>query len=373
MSDPKRDVKWVPEHIEALSPYQPGKPIEELERELGITGAIKLASNENPLGPSPLGIAAAQRSLAESNRYPDGAGHRLRVALAARFGVSTEEVGLGGGSNELIVLLVRNFCRPGVDEVVTHRYAFFMYKVSCGAHGVKLVESAVGDDLACDVDALADAVTDRTRVVLLPNPNNPTGSYVPRAAFERLLARLPAHVVLVCDEAYFEYAETLADYPVAEKYRGKTACKIVTLRTFSKAYGLAALRVGYAIADKDVIGYLNRVRMPFNVSTPAQEAALAALGDTAHVARSRQVNADGLVQLMNGLAQLDVRAFPSAGNFVLVDLRREAGPVYQALLKKGVIVRPLAPSGLLRHVRISVSTAEENARALAALAEVLKA
>ena len=373
MSEPsKTSMKWVPDYIEALSPYQPGKPIEELERELGITGAIKLASNENPLGPSPLGLAAAQRALAESNRYPDGAGHRLRVALATRFGVGTDEVGLGGGSNELIDLLVRTFCRPGIDEVVTHRYAFFMYRVSCGAHGVKLIESSVGDDLACDVDTMADAVTEKTRLVLLPNPNNPTGSYVPRAAFERLLAKLPAHVVLVCDEAYFEYAETLADYPVAEKYRGKTACKLVTLRTFSKAYGLAALRVGYAIADKDVIGYLNRVRMPFNVSTPAQEAALAALGDTAHVARSRQVNADGLVQLMNGLSRLDVRAFPSAGNFVLVDLRREAQPIYQALLRLGVIVRPLAPSGLLRHVRISVSTTEENARALAALAEVLR-
>ncbi len=366
------EIKWVPPYIEALSPYQPGKPIEELERELGITGAIKVASNENPLGPSPLGLAAAARALADCNRYPDGAGHRLRLALAARAGVTPEEVGLGGGSNELIDLIVRTFCRPGIDEVVTHQYAFFMYRVSCGAHGVKLIESSVGDDLACDVDTLAAAVSERTKVVLLPNPNNPTGSYVPRAAFERLLGKLPAHVLLVVDEAYFEYAETLADYPVAEKYRGKTVPRMVTLRTFSKAYGLAGLRVGYAIADQDIIGYLNRVRMPFNVSTPAQEAALAALDDRAHVERSRQVNADGLVQLTNGLARLDVRAFPSAGNFVLVDLRREAGPIYQALLRKGVIVRPLAPSGLLRHVRISVSTSEENARTLAALAEVLK-
>jgi histidinol-phosphate aminotransferase len=365
-------MKWVPPYIEALSPYVPGKPIEELERELGITGAIKVASNENPLGPSPLGLVAAARALADSNRYPDGAGHRLRVALAARAHVTPAEVGLGAGSNEIIDLIVRTFCRPGIDEVVTHRYAFFMYKVSCGAHGVTLTESAVGDDLACDVDALAAAVTERTRVVLLPNPNNPTGSYVTRADFERLCAKLPAHVVLVVDEAYFEYAELLADYPVAEKYRGKVLPRIITLRTFSKAYGLASLRVGYAIADADLIGYLNRVRLPFNVSTVAQEAALAAIDDQAHVERSRKLNSDGLVQLANGLAKLDVRAFPSAGNFVLVDLRREAGPVYQALLKKGIIVRPLAPSGLLRHVRISVSTAAENARVLQALAEVLK-
>jgi histidinol-phosphate aminotransferase len=364
---------WVPPYIEALAPYVPGKPVEELERELGITGALKVASNENPLGPSPLGIAAAQRALAEAHRYPDGSGHRLRTALAARAGVSTEEIALGAGSNELIELLVRTFCRPGIDEVVSHQYAFFMYKVSCGAHGVKLVEARVGDDLACDVDAVADAVTERTRLVLLPNPNNPTGSYVPRAAFERLLSRLPAHVILVADEAYFEFAETLADYPIAEKYRGKVAPRVLTLRTFSKAYGLAALRVGYAIGDADLLGYLNRVRMPFNVSTPAQEAALAALGDGAHVERTRRVNADGLVQLTNGLARLDVRAFPSAGNFVLVDLRREAGPVYQALLRKGIIVRPLAPAGLFRHVRITVGTADENARVLAALADVLQA
>jgi histidinol-phosphate aminotransferase len=363
----------VPPYIEALAPYVPGKPIEELERELGITGAIKMASNENPLGPSPAGIAAAARALAESNRYPDAAGHRLRAALATRVGVPIEDVILGGGSNELIDLIVRTFCRPGLDEVVTHRYAFFMYKVSCGAHGVKLTESAVGDDLACDVDTLAAAVTDRTRVVLLPNPNNPTGSYVTRPAFERLVAKLPAHVLLVVDEAYYEYAETLPDYPVAERYRGKVAPQIITLRTFSKAYGLAALRVGYGIGNADVIGYLNRVRMPFNVGTAAQEAALAALGDVAHVERSRQVNFDGLAQYAAGLAALDVRAFPSAGNFVLVDVRRPAGPVYQALLQKGVIVRPLAPSGLLQHIRISVGTSEENARTLAALADVLKA
>jgi histidinol-phosphate aminotransferase len=366
------DMKWVPPYIEALAPYVPGKPVEELERELGITGAIKMASNENPLGPSPLGIAAAQRALADANRYPDGSGHRLRSALGKRFGVPVEDVVLGGGSNELIDIIVRTFCRPGVDEVVTHRYAFFMYKVSCAAHGVKLTEAPVGDDLACDVDTLAAAVTDKTRVVLLPNPNNPTGSYVGKAAFERLVAKLPAHVILVVDEAYFEYAETLPDYPVAERYRGKVAPRIITLRTFSKAYGLAALRVGYGVADPDLIGYLNRVRMPFNVSTPAQEAALAALDDSAHVTRSRQVNFDGLAQLAAGLAKLDVRAFPSAGNFVLVDLRRPAGPIYQALLKKGVIVRPLAPSGLLEHVRISVGTTEENARTLTALAEVLK-
>ncbi len=365
----------VPANILALSPYQPGKPVEELERELGITGAIKVASNENPIGPSPLGIAAAQRALAGVNRYPDGGAHRLRVALAARAGVTPEEISVGSGSNELIELLIRTFCQPGVDEVVTHQYAFMMYKLACGAHGVGYKEAAVGDDLACDVDTLAAAVGPRTKLVLLPNPNNPTGSYVAKAAFERLLGKLPAHVILAVDEAYFEYAEGRADYPVAERYRraGQAGPRVVTLRTFSKIYGLAGLRVGYAIADAEIVGYLNRVRSPFNVSSPGQEAALAALADTAHVERSQKVNADGLEQLTAGLARLDVRVFPSAGNFVLVDVKREAGPVYQALLRKGVIVRALAPSGLLRHVRISISTAHENARTLAALGEVLGA
>jgi histidinol-phosphate aminotransferase len=270
-------------------------------------------------------------------------------------------------------MLVRTFCRPGVDEVVTHRYAFFMYRVSCGAAGVKMIEAEADDQLGCDVDALAAAVSERTRVVFLPNPNNPTGSYVKQAALERLIEKLPAHVILCVDEAYVEFAAHLPDYTTAERYRKDARCMIISLRTFSKAYGLAALRVGYGIADARVVGYLNRVRMPFNVSTPAQEAAIAALDDAAHIRRSVDNNAAGHAQLLEGLAKLDVRAYPSAGNFVLVDLRREAGPVYQALLRQGVIVRPLAPAGLTRHVRISIGTPAENARALAALAEVLKA
>jgi histidinol-phosphate aminotransferase len=350
----------------------PGKPVEELERELGITGAIKLASNENPLGPSPKGIAAARAATAQANLYPDGSGHRLRTVLAARAGVSIDEIMLGAGSNEIIDLLVRTFCRPGVDEVLTHKHAFMMYRVSCGAHGVTMREAAVTPELGCDVDALAAAVHSKTKLVFLPNPNNPTGSYVTRAAFERLLEKLPARVILVVDEAYHEYASDIPDYPVAETYRGKERPWIVTLRTFSKAYGLAALRVGWAIADARIVSYLNRVRMPFNVATPAQEAAIAALDDVEHVTRSKQVNAAGLQQLGAGLAKLPVRAYPSAGNFVLVDVKREAGPVYQGLLQKGVIVRPMAGLGLPTALRVSVGTAEENARFLAALAEVLR-
>jgi histidinol-phosphate aminotransferase len=373
-SRPSSDVfdSIVPPNIATIAPYEPGKPLEELERELGITGAVKLASNENPLGPSPRGIAAAQGAIAELHRYPDGAGFRLRSALAARHGVSPSEIALGAGSNELIELLVRTFCRPGVDEVVSHKYAFMMYRLACLAHGVTYREAETTPDMACDVDALLAAVTPKTRIVFLPNPNNPIGSYVARAAFEKLIDRLPATVILAVDEAYHEYAQARADYPAAESYRA-TKPLVVTLRTFSKIYGLAGLRVGYAICDARITSYIDRVRMPFNTSSIGQVAAIAALEDTAHVERSRKVNGDGLVQLANGVAKLDVRAYPSAGNFMLVDVKREAAPVYQAMLAKGVIVRPLKPSGLLRHLRISVSTAEENARALGALEAVLRA
>jgi histidinol-phosphate aminotransferase len=361
----------VPANIEALSPYVPGKPVEELERELGISGAIKLASNENPLGPSPRGIAAAQAALASAHLYPDGSGHRLRQALAAHAGVAMDEIVLGAGSNEIIDLLVRTFCRPGVDEVLTHRYAFMMYRVSCGAHGVTMREAETTKALGCDVDALLAAVTPRTKLIFLPSPNNPTGSYVPRPAFERLLAALPARIILAVDEAYYEYASLIPDYPVAERYRSPSRPYLMTLRTFSKAYGLAALRVGWAIADRRIVDYLNRVRMPFNVSTPAQEAAIAALADVEHVERSRTSNRAGLAGLAAGFADLPVTAYPSAGNFVLVDVRRDANPVYQALLRRGVIVRPMAGVGLPTALRVSVGTAAENSRVLAAFAEVL--
>ena len=362
----------VPPNVEALSPYEPGKPIEALERELGIHGAIKLASNENPLGPSPKAVQAAQAALAQGHRYPDGGGHLLRHALAARLGVAPEEIALGSGSNDLIDLLVRTFCTPGRDEVVTHRHAFFMYRIAGQAHGVTVTETAVREDLGCDVEALAAAVGPRTKIVFLPNPNNPTGARVTRAELERLLDRLPRRVLLVVDEAYQEYALALdPDHPVAERYRGPERPLLVTLRTFSKIHGLAGLRVGYAIADRRVVSYLDRVRLPFNTAGPAQVAARAALDDAEHVARSLAANASGLAALGDGFRALGLRVFPSAANFVLVDVGRDAAPIYQALLERGVIVRPLRPAGLDRHLRVSVGTAAENARALTTFGEVL--
>jgi histidinol-phosphate aminotransferase len=364
-------MSLVPANIEALSPYQPGKPLAELERELGISGAVKLASNENPIGPSPRALAAVQAALGELNRYPDGSGHALRSSLAARHRVSQGEIMLGAGSNELIELLIRTFCDPQHDEVLSFQYAFMMYKLSAGAHGVRFVEAAANAELGCDVDALLARVTPATKLVLLPNPNNPTGSVILGAELERLVLAMPAHVVLAVDEAYVEYAQRLPDYAVAEPLRQRARCKLVTLRTFSKIYGLAGLRVGYAVADAAILDYMNRVRMPFNVSSLGMVGAVAALEDEAHVQKSQAVNAAGLAQLGAGLGGLGVTVYPSAGNFVLVDVKRPAAPVFQALLQKGVIVRPLAPSGLMSHLRISVATEAENARAIKALAEVL--
>jgi histidinol-phosphate aminotransferase len=364
------DSDLVPPNIEAIVPYEPGKPVEELERELGIAGAIKLASNENPLGPSPLGIEAARAALAHANRYPDGGAYRLRRAIADHVGRTMDEIVVGSGSSELIDLAVRVFCRPGEDEVLTHRFAFVSYRIVSQAHGVAFRQVELRPDYTVDVDALADAVGPRTKLIFLPNPNNPTGQPVPRADLERFLDKLPQRVFVVVDQAYFEYAEGRPDYADAAGYRDRHRL-LITLRTFSKIYGLAGLRVGYGIADPRLVGYLNRVRLTFNVSAAGQEAARAALGDGEHVARSRRVNIEGLAQLEAGLAKLPVRPVPTATNFILVDLGREAAPIYERLLRMGVIVRPLRPQGMPGHIRISVGTREENERLLAALGEVL--
>jgi len=362
----------VPAHVAALQPYQPGKPIEELERELGITGIIKLASNENPLGPSPRAVEAARAALVSAHLYPDGSGFAVRRALATRLGVEPTEIALGAGSNELIHLLVRTFCRPGEDQVVTHRHAFISYVIAARTHGVDAVETAVRPrDLGCDVDALCAAFGPRTRLVFLANPNNPTGAHLTRGELERVLAAVPPRALLVVDEAYHEYASAFdADYPASQPYRRERPW-IVTLRTFSKIHGLAGLRIGYAVADPRVVAELDRVRRPFNVSSVAQAAALAALDDREHVARSIEAARSGLPALAAGLTALGLGVLPSLGNFLLCDLGRPAAPVYQALLARGVIARPMAAWGLPDHLRISLGTPAEIERTLAAVRAVL--
>lgn len=359
-------------HILELKPYQPGKPVEELERELGITGAIKIASNENPMGPSPKAVEAATAALQRAHLYPDGACFKLRAAVAAANQVSADRLIFGAGSNELIYTAVNTFCRPGIDQVLTHKYAFISYRLAAMSHNVEFVAADVTEELACDVDALLAAVTDRTRLVFLANPNNPTGAHVTTADFERLLEGLPDHVILIVDEAYHEYAiASDADYPRSQTYQSAERPRLLTFRTFSKIYGLSGMRVGYAIGDARVIELMNRVRRPFNVNAVAQAAALAALDDAEHVTRSAAAARDGIAAMSAALTKVGVRPYPSLGNFILVDVGREAGGVYQALLREGVIVRPMGAWGLPQHLRISVGTAEQTERACAALERVL--
>jgi histidinol-phosphate aminotransferase len=359
--------------IARIAPYEPGKPIEELERELGHAwgpgGAIKLASNENPYGPSPLGVAAAQAALATANLYPDGGSFALRAKLAARLGVDAAQILAGSGTNEIIDLLVQTFCADG-DEVVAPQYSFIAYKLAAQKNRRPFREAPTAPSLAYDVDAILKTISPRTKILFFANPNNPTGAYLPRAGFERLVEELPPRVLLVADEAYFEYADA-PDYPDAKMYLKRRA-RMATLRTFSKIYGLAGLRVGYMLASAELVDFVNRIRLPFNVSAPAQAAALAALDDEAHVARARQGNAAELPKLSAALAALGLEVFPSQTNFVLAGFgARDGRQLYQALLHKGVIVRPMNGYGLPHHLRITVGTAEENARLLRAMEEVL--
>jgi histidinol-phosphate aminotransferase len=357
--------RLVTPSIAALRPYEAGKPIEELSRELGIENAVKLASNENPLGPSPNALAAFAGALSDLHRYPDASAFQLRERLAAHLGVPMNEVIQGNGSNELLELCVRTFTTRA-DHVVFADPAFVVYQLSAMAHGVPFTAVPLREDRH-DLEAMAAAVTPKTRLVFVANPNNPTGTYVTRSAMERFLCTVPPEVVVAVDEAYFEYADA-SDYPNCLELRGLRE-RLVVLRTFSKIYGLAALRVGYAVAPAEMVDYMNRVRAPFNVSTPGQAAALAALSDTEHVKRSRELNQRERARLTRELGLLGLRVVPSQANFVYVDVGRPARPIYDGLLRRGVIVRPFG--ALPESLRVTVGTEAENDRFLAALREVM--
>src|SRR5688572_15265702 len=321
--------------ITSLSPYVPGKPIEELQRELGLTRVIKLASNENPLGSSPKALAALSEGIATLHRYPDGGAFLLREALADRWKVAVEQVILGNGSDEILGLLARTFLSPG-DEAVMADQTFVIYKMEVTAAHGKAVTVPL-KNWRHDVTAMAGAITPRTRLVFLCNPNNPTGTMVSAEEVAWLLGRLPEQVVVVFDEAYFEYVRS-AEFPDSMAYvrEGRNA---IVLRTFSKIYGLAGLRIGYGITTPEIADLLNRVRPPFNANSIAQRAALAALDDDEHVGRSRAVNQAGMDQVVNGLSALGLSPIESQTNFVYVDIGRDGRRVFDALLRRGVIVR----------------------------------
>lgn len=353
--------------IAGLSPYQPGKPIDELARELGITDIIKLASNENPRGPGERVREALRGVFDGLSLYPDGAGFRLKKAIADKLGVNAALVTLGNGSNDVLELAARVVLEPGSEAIVSE-HAFVVYRLATVAAGATLV-TVPAKNFGADLDAFLAAITAKTRIIFIANPNNPTGTWVKRDALIEFLDAVPAHVWVVLDEAYTEYVE-LPDFPNGLTLTAQYPNLIVT-RTFSKIYGLASLRVGYAVSSPQFADLLNRIRMPFNVNSMALAAAEAALSDDEYVLRSRELNRTGMAMLVQGLAELGLAVIPSAGNFIAVDVGREARPVYDALLREGVIVRPIAEYGLPRHLRITIGLPAQNQRLLDSLRRVL--
>ena len=365
----------VPEGSELIKPnpfvrdlihYVPGKPVEELERELGITGAIKIASNENPVGPSPLALDAARKSLDNIHRYPDGDAFYLKHKLSDALSIKPESLIFGNGSNDVLDIAARTFLSPG-DEAVMGEFAFIVYPIVTKAVGAKTVISPM-PDYNHNLRDMYSRITPRTRAVFIANPNNPTGKMVNREEMEWFLDKVHEDILVVIDEAYFEYVED-PEYPDSLTYQN-TGKSILTVRTFSKIYGLAGLRLGYGIADEDMVSAMQKARHPFNTSSVAQAAAIAALDDHEHVKRSRDINREGLRYLTGELGGLGIAYTPTYTNFILIDLGKDPMPLYNALLREGVIVRPVGGYGLNTHLRVTIGLPEENERFVRAMKKV---
>jgi histidinol-phosphate aminotransferase len=348
--------------IAGITPYSPGKPIEELERELGITGSIKLASNENPRGPSPKALAVLSEAVKSLHRYPDGGGHYLRHALADHWKITPDQIVLGNGSDEVITLLTRAFLEAG-DEAIMGDPSFVVYKIdAAAAHAVPVLVPLKHH--GHDLPAMAGKVTAKTRLVFVCNPNNPTGTYVTAGEVSAFMQAIPPEVIVIFDEAYYEYV-TAADYPDTLALL-KAGRNVVLLRTFSKIYGLAGLRIGYGLTTPEIAQHLNRIRPPFNTNSLAQKAALAALSDEEHVRESRRLNTEGLAYLSDRLAAMGLPVVPSQANFVYFDVKQDGRPVFDALLRRGVIVRHLGGP----YLRVTVGLPQENQRFIEALQAV---
>ena len=360
-------TSWpIRQNITCLAVYKPGKPIEEVQRELGLQEVIKLASNESPIGPSPRVLQALATALERVHYYPDGSGYRLKNALAARYSLTPDHILLGNGSNEIVQLLSLAFLEPG-DEAVMPVPSFPRYEPLARLMNAVPREIALRD-FCLDLDGMARAVNDRTKLVYICNPNNPTGTIVTRSQVNAFMQTLPPGVVVVFDEAYYEYV-TRDDFPDGLEYV-KQGYKAVVLRTFSKIYGLAGLRIGYALADPALITYLERVREPFNVNSLAQEAALAALEDTSHVARVRRINEEGKRFLYQQFTRLGVPFVPTEANFIFFDARRDEKEVFRQMLSKGVIIR--GGFGYDTWLRVTIGTPAQNKQFIDALEQVLR-
>jgi histidinol-phosphate aminotransferase len=357
----------IPDYINDIAPYVAGKPIEALEREYGIADSIKLASNENPLGSSPMALAALEKWSAKLNRYPDEPAFALLNRLADHLAVTPDQIVVGNGSDDLLGMLGRVLLQPG-DEVVVPDPSFLMYTIVAQSAGAVPIKVPL-KDMALDLKAMAERVGPRTRIIFVCNPNNPTGTVVGRQAFETFLDALPDHVVVVVDEAYFEFVRD------TESANGMTYLatrpSVVTLRTFSKAYGLAGLRVGYGVMAAPLAEMLNRIRMPFNVNLLGQAAATAALDDVDFLKKTLEITHNGLDALYAALGERGLKYFPSQANFFLIDVGRPADEVFEALLHHGVIVRSMRSYGFPNYIRLSVGLPEENTRFLTALDKII--
>jgi histidinol-phosphate aminotransferase len=358
----------IPDHIQAIAPYVPGKPPEALKREYGISDSIKLASNENPLGPSPKAAKAMQQAICHLHRYPDGAGYDLVRQLAEKLHVKPGNLVIGNGSDEIIGMLTRALLKPGDEAIIPHP-SFLMYDILVRSAGARPVLVDL-KNFKIDLEAILKRISDKTRMIFICNPNNPTGTILRASNFASFIPCLPPSIVVVVDEAYIEFARDPDCLSGLDHLDGERT--LVTLRTFSKAYGLAGLRVGYGIMPEPLAELLHRIRLPFNVSSLAQVAALAALEDEAFLKQSIRLVHDGLDYLTEALGKLKVKCFPTETNFFLIDVGRDAQIVFEAMLREGVIVRPMTAYGYPRYIRINVGLARENERFVRALANVLK-
>jgi len=369
----KRDMRTIVKSIvlpqlENILPYPAGKPISELERELGIKNIVKMASNENPFGPSPRAVSALKNSLHNIFRYPDGNCYDLKRKLSEKFNLKLENFIIGNGSNEIIELLIRAFVKPG-DEVVMAEPSFIVYKTASIIAGAKRVTVKL-ENFEYNMDRILDAINKKTKMVILDNPNNPTGAIIYKKKLDELVKNLPENTVLVLDEAYREFVQD-RNYPGELDY---ISCgkPVVVLRTFSKAYGLAGLRIGYGITDESITDYINRLRQPFNVNFAAQVAAVAALDDREHIEKTIANNSEGMKFIVKNLTELGLRCVPSHANFVLVELPVDAEIMYKELLKRGIILRSMKGYGLSNYIRITIGLPEDNRRVVTEMRNILE-
>ncbi len=358
----------VPDYILSIKPYTPGKPLEEVEREYGIHNSIKLASNENPLGPSPLALKAIQGGIEKLNRYPDGSGHNLRHKIAEHLGLRPQNIVLGNGSDEIIGMLTSTFMRLG-DEAILPRPSFLMYEIMVRSSGAIPISVPL-KELFIDLDGMMEQITSRTRMIFLCNPNNPTGQVISKKDFKNFIKEIPSEIVVVVDEAYMEFVRDQNCARSIEYLDNKRP--LVILRTFSKAYGLAGIRIGYGAMMEEIAGLINRVRQPFNANSLAQDGAIAALEDTVFLEKVIALVHDGIDFLYDSLDRMRVKYIPTQTNFFLIDVEKDADDVFESMLRQGVIVRSMTSYGYPRYIRINTGLHEENVRFIRALENVLQ-